>query len=593
MESPQPTNWNLDDIIHLDEFERLYKIARTEIAQFDEYFAKMTPEMSIDDFAAFTFHHERCVEHLHRLSARPSLMEAVDQKDSIAIKLKSQVKDLEIFFSEKIQPISQWLKGKAVGQKRVLDDKNAQRLFGATPDLEYVYGYSRKMGQYSLDENSENIITAKDTNGVRVITDLRDMIETDFVYNFHPKGGEPREITNSAELSSYSYSIKPEEREAAFRARFEQYARNIDKFFIAYQAVVKDWGYETRLRGFKSPIGMRNMSNHINDDVIETLIDVCTKNVDIFQEYFTFKARELGLNKLTRFDLYAPLGMPKEHVKYTDAKELVMGAFSRFSNNFANRAKVIIEENHIDSHPSESKRGGAFCLTVAPSVTPYVMLNYDGKMRDVSTLAHELGHGVHSLYANKHSISAQHANLPLAETASTLGEMILFEAILADTTSNEAKKHLLSDKIADSYATIARQNFIIMFEVEAHRALAKGVEESELSNLWLSNLHQQFGDSIEVDEIFRHEWAYIPHIFHTPFYCYSYNFGELLSMALYRRYKDEGKNFVPKIESILEAGGSKDPAEVLGLVGIDMASGEFWQGSFEIIKDWMNQLKSL
>lgn len=587
------TNWNLDDIVRLDEFEALYKTARTEIAQFDENFAKMSPEMSTEDFAAFSFHHERCVEHLHRLSARPELMEAVDQKDSTALKLKNQVKDLEIFFSEKIQPVSLWLKGKQVGKKKVLDDKNAARLFSVNPDLEYVYNYSRKMGQYSLDEKSENIITAKDANGIRVITDLRDMIETEFVYEFKPKDGKSKQITNNAELSSYTYSADPNEREAAFRARFDQYEENIDKFFVSYQAIVKDWGYEAKLRGFKRPISMRNMSNHIGDDVINTLIDVCAKNTDVFQNYFKFKAKELGMPLLTRFDLYAPLGETTETISYDEAVELVEKSFSKFSKGFAEKARQIIRENHVDSHPGSNKRGGAFCLTVAPSITPYVLLNYAGKMRDVSTLAHELGHGVHSMYANKHSISAQHANLPLAETASTFGEMILFENILNSTANPETKKHLLSDKLADSYATICRQNFIVMFEIKAHEALSRGVEESELSNLWLENLKQQFGDSVMVDDMFRHEWAYIPHIFHMPFYCYSYNFGELLSMALYKRYKDQGSSFVAQIESILSAGGSQDPALVLSGVGIDMGSAEFWQGSFEILKQWMKTLESL
>ncbi len=585
--------WNLDDIVSLDKFKALYETARTEIAQFDDYFAKMTPTMPTEEFAAFTYHHERCIEHLHRLGARPELMEAANQKDSQAIKLKNQVKDLEVFFSEKVQPISLWLKGKKIENKEILDDKNAARLFAANKDLEYVYNYSRKMGRYSLDEKSENLLTAKDANGIRVITDLRDMIETEFVYEFKPKDGKAKQISNNAELSSYTYSTDPNEREAAFRARFERYENNIDKFFVAYQAIVKDWGYESKLRGFKSPISMRNMANHIDDKVIDILIDVCTQNTVVFQDYFKFKAKQLGMPKLTRFDLYAPLGESSENIEYEKALQLVDQSFGGFSSNFAAKAKQIVSENHIDSHPSDAKRGGAFCMTVAPSVTPYVLLNYAGKMRDVSTLAHELGHGVHSLYANKHSISAQHANLPLAETASTFGEMILFEAVLAGTKENDTKRNMLSDKLADSYATICRQNFIVRFEIEAHKALAKGIEESELSRLWLENLAEQFGDSVLIDDMFRHEWAYIPHIFHTPFYCYSYNFGELLSMALYKRYKDEGETFVPKIEAILTAGGSQDPAKVLSSVGIDMASADFWQGSFEILESWMEQLKQL
>jgi len=587
------TNWNLDDIIKLDDFETLYTITEKQILDYANIFEKLNPNMTEQEFVDYTKFHEEVVENLHKLGSRPALMEAADQKDSLALKLKNQVKDLEIKFSEAIQPISLWLKGKEVQGKEVLDDENAKRLFASTPDLEYVYNYSRMMGKYSLDEKSENIMTAKDANGVRVITDLRDMIETEFEYDFKPEGGEGKLIKNNAEISSYAYSSNPAERKAAFEARFEQYEKNIDKFFVAYQAVVKDWNYEAKARGFESSIAVRNVANHVDDKSISTLIEVCSNNIGIFQDYFKFKAKEMGLQKLTRFDLYAPLGEVNEEYDYEKAIKLVDESFRGFSNAFADNAQKIVQENHIDSHPTDTKRGGAFCMTVTPAITPYVLLNYTGKMRDVSTLAHELGHGVHSLYANKHSISTQHATLPLAETASTLGEMILFEKILSETKDDNTKKQLLSDKLADSYATVCRQNFIVKFEIAAHEAIQKGIEESELSQMWLDNLKEQFGDSVEVDEMFRYEWAYIPHIIHTPFYCYAYNFGELLSMALYAKCKQEGESFVPKIEAILAAGGSQDPKQVLANVGIDMGSADFWQGSFELIKAWQKELETL
>ena len=587
------TNWNLDDIVKLDDFETLYKITEKQILDYANIFEKLNPNMTEQEFVDYTKFHEEVVENLHKLGSRPALMEAADQKDSLALKLKNQVKDLEIKFSEAVQPISLWLKGKEVQGKEVLDDDNAKRLFASTPDLEYVYNYSRMMGKYSLDEKSENIMTAKDANGVRVITDIRDMIETEFEYDFKPEGGERKIIKNNAEISSYAYSTNPAERKAAFEARFEQYEKNIDKFFVAYQAVVKDWNYEAKARGFESSIAVRNTANHVDDKSISTLIEVCSNNIGIFQDYFKFKAKEMGLKKLTRFDLYAPLGEVNEEYGYDQAIKLVDESFRSFSGEFADNAQKIIQENHIDSHPTDTKRGGAFCMTVTPAIAPYVLLNYTGKMRDVSTLAHELGHGVHSLYANKHSISTQHATLPLAETASTLGEMILFEKILSETKDANTKKQLLSDKLADSYATVCRQNFIVKFEIAAHEAIQKGIEESELSQMWLDNLIEQFGDSVEVDEMFRYEWAYIPHIIHTPFYCYAYNFGELLSMALYAKYKQEGESFVPKIEAILAAGGSKDPKQVLADVGIDMGSADFWQGSFELIKAWQKELETL
>jgi oligoendopeptidase F len=356
---------------------------------------------------------------------------------------------------------------------------------------------------------------------------------------------------------------------------------------------VKDWNYEAKLRGYDSAISMRNSANHVSDQAISTLMQVCEKNSDIFQQFFIYKAKMLGVEKLRRFDIYAPIGELKTTLSYESALELVLESFDDFSADFASKAREIIASNHVDALPSANKRSGAFCATIAPSTKPYVLLNYSGKGSDVSTLAHELGHGVHSIYAQEHSISSQHPSLPLAETASTFAEMVLFEKLLAKTTDRDEKKLMLADKIASSYASILRQNFFVKFEIEAHQKIQEGITEQELSALWMKTLQDQFGESVEVDEMFRHEWAYIPHIHHTPFYCYAYNFGELLSMALYQRYKNEGDSFIAVIEKILSAGGSQDPAVVLQEAGIDMASAEFWQGSFTIIEGWISQLEAL
>jgi oligoendopeptidase F len=221
------------------------------------------------------------------------------------------------------------------------------------------------------------------------------------------------------------------------------------------------------------------------------------------------------------------------------------------------------------------------------------MLNHTGTIRDVSTMAHELGHAIHSLYANKHHYSCQHSGLPLAETASTLGELILFDKMLMTETDKKIKKQMLWEKIGDSYATILRQNYFVLFEKEAHEKIAEGITVEGLSEIYLKNLKEQFGNSVIVDRIFRYEWTYISHIFSTPFYCYAYNFGELLALSLFGKYKKEGPNFIPKIEKILAAGGSEDPVEILTKAGFEVTKEEFWQESFKIVKDWTKQLKNL
>jgi len=220
------------------------------------------------------------------------------------------------------------------------------------------------------------------------------------------------------------------------------------------------------------------------------------------------------------------------------------------------------------------------------------MLNFTGKTRDISTLAHELGHGVHSILANKHLASVQQSGLPLAETASTLAELVVFEKMMAQEKDNELKKAWLSEKIADAYASICRQNYFVKFEIEAHEKMGRGLSPEDLSKIYLGNLKEQFGDSVAIDPLFAYEWSYISHLFESPFYCYAYNFGELLSYNLYRKYQQD-KGFLKKIIKILATGGSEKPSKILATVGVDIEKKEFWRESFEVIKRWQKELEEL
>jgi len=322
-------------------------------------------------------------------------------------------------------------------------------------------------------------------------------------------------------------------------------------------------------------------------------LKVCQINRDIFHKFFKWKAKELRKNKLERFDIYAPLDKKDRKIEKEEALKLVLDSFDKFAPKFGQYARQIIESQHIDWMTKKDKRGGAFCATIAPQIKPYILLNFTDKTRDVSTLAHELGHGIHSMYAQNHYSSAQHAPLPLAETASTLAEIILFEKILRQETNNKIKKSLLADKMADSYATILRQNYFVMFEKEAHEIIPNGIKMEDLSKVYLKNLKDQFGSSVKIDNIFQYEWSYISHIFDSPFYCYAYNFGELLALGLYKKYKEDKNLWLPRIENILTAGGSQNPQKLLLKNGIDIESKSFWNDSFEIIRGWQRELERL
>lgn len=580
--------WNLDDVLKVEDFDEFYRKLEKELERVEEYVDKLDPEMSAADFKKMIEFEEELGDRAIRLGSLAFLMEAVDQKNSKAKLMKSRVQELGLKIAEKTRIIGHWIKGLPAKELKILNDKNAKRLFKSVPDLEYGLNYSREAAKYSLTLKEEGIVDNKDANGIGQLTSLRELIETEFEYEFKGK-----KIKTQAELMKHVYSEKANEREAAYRSLLTKLKENIDKLFLIYQAVVKDWVYEAKLRGYKSPISVQNFDNHVTDKTVEVLLETCTKNKEIFQRFFKYKAKEMGVKKIKRFDLYAPVSLHQKRteIEFLEAKRMVLDTFGDFSPKFKNLAEKILEEKHIDSHPRINKISGGFCATVSPKVTPFILLNYTNKIRDVEALAHELGHGIHSLYANKHHPSAQLASLPLAETASTLAEMMLFEKLYREEKDKKIRKTMLYEKMANSYASILRQNYFVIFEKRAHEAIPKGITAEQLSELWMETLKEQFGDSVEIDPIFKYEWTYISHIYQTPFYCYAYNFGELLSYSLYARYKQEGKKFVPKIEKILETGGSKNPNEILKEVGVDMESEKFWQDSFEIIKEWEKELE--
>ncbi len=566
--------WNLDDIVKIENWERLFAEVKVNFEIYKKMIAKPDPNMSAEKFKKIIDFGEELENKTSRLSGLPKLILAVDTKDQKARLMITKVQDLGLRMAEYTIKFSHWLKGPPVGG---LDDKNAKRLFESIPDLEYSLTYGRKAAKYTLKENEEKIIINKDVNLGSALGDLRDLIATEFRYNVLGK-----KVETQAELMTYVYSDKAKERKAAYEALLTTQKNNIDKFFVMYQGTVKDWGYETRLRGYKSPISVRNFGNEIDDEVIETLLEVTKKNKNIFHKYFGTKAKKLGEKKLNRMDLYAPVEIGNKNMDYEEGVKIVLETFEEFSPRFAAAAKKIIEKQHIDVYPGPNKTSGAFCATLNNKIEPYVMLNWTGKTRDITTLAHELGHGVHSIYANKHYSSVQSAGLPLAETASTLGEMLIFEKF---------KKEMLWDKIADMYATILRQNYFIMFEIEAHKAISKGITEKDLSQMYLDNLKDQFGESLILPDDFRYEWSYISHIFESPFYCYAYNFGELLTLALYKRYKEDKSEGRKVIEAILEAGGCEDPNLLLNKFGIDIKSPKFWQNSFDIVQELVKELE--
>jgi len=271
----------------------------------------------------------------------------------------------------------------------------------------------------------------------------------------------------------------------------------------------------------------------------------------------------------------------------------VLDSFRSFEPRFAELAQRVFDERHIDSEVRSGKRAGAFCSTIEPDLTPWVLQSFVGQPRNVATMAHELGHAIHSMLAADHTSLTQSASLPLAETASTFGEMMMVDRILATESDEGVKRDLLFKRMDDSYATIMRQAFFALFEREAHERIAAGARVDELHQVYLENLQEQFADSLDLSEDFKYEWVAIPHIYFAPFYVYAYAFGQLLVLSLYQQYREEGESFKPRYIEILSAGGSASPQQVLERAGIDMAADSFWQGGFDVLARDLAQLEAM
>jgi oligoendopeptidase F len=532
------------------------------------------------------------VEGISRISAYSYMEYTADTADQKAKARLDKAEDLEVEIKNRTLFFRLWWTG--------LEDKRIEELMPGDGDDRYVLVTWRKLKPYTLGETVEQVINVKNTTGFSSWVHHYDKITSDFVFTVKVRGkalkdekGRPRKMV-ADEVARLFVSPDAPTREAAYRTLLAKYAENGGVLGEIYRTVVRDWRNENViLRGYKSPIASRNLENDVPDEAVSTLLKVCRKNAPVFQDFFSMKAKLLGTKKMSRYHIYAPLERKEKLVTYGKAVRTVLDAYKAFDRKVAALALKVFETGHVDSSPRRGKRSGAYCMSVTPDVIPYLFLNFSGTTRDVYTMAHESGHAVHSQLASSHSMLAFQPPLVLAETASVFGEMILFDRMIRDETDEEVKRSVLLDKISSMYGTIGRQAHFVLFESAAHEAVNSGATTEDLCATYLANLRGQFGTTVEVPEEFRWEWTYIPHIYHTPFYCYAYAFGNLLSLALYDRYTKEGRSFVRNYLKILSYGGSVSPADILQEVGFDLRSEGFWQSGFDVIERLVSQLRRL
>lgn len=554
--------------------------------KFEKVKSKLDPKMSSKKFMDILHEIEEISEKMSRIGGYASLSYSADTQSDEATSLMTRMSKLGSEISNKILFFDLWWKTQ-------IDDKNAKRLIKDSGELSEYLSHKRLFAKYALSEPEEKIINTLDVTGISALVKICDKMTSAYEYKMNV-GGKTKKMTRE-EITNYIRNTNPKIRETAYKTILTKYTENKGVLGEIYQNIVLNWKDEgIEIRGYKSPISMRNIGNDIDDKTIESLLTVCRKNSPVFQKFFTQKAKMLKMKKLRRYDLYAPAAsnIKEKNYQYDKSVKLVFESLKRFSPKLEEFAKKVFNEKHVDSSIRVGKRDGAFCSTLTPKITPYVLVNFTGKTRDVFTLAHELGHAIHSQTAQDRSILVQDASLPLSETASTFSELLLYDN-LSDKITDDEKKIMLSEKIDDLYATIMRQAFFTIFEVAAHEQIGKGTTVDEISKTYIQNLKEQLGDSVIVSEDFAIEWSCIPHFYHTPFYCYAYSFGNLLALSLFQRYKKEGDDFVPSYINILAAGGSKKPEKLLAEYGFDIGSQKFWQEGFNYIESQVKDLSAL
>ena len=476
-----------------------------------------------------------------------------------------------------------------------LEDDRADELL-AGDGLEFCAHHLRSVRRYRehlLSEPEEKILAEKSLTGAsawtRLFEELTSTIEVDM-----PEGtGVGDRVALDVALSRLTISDR-NLRQATAQAVTDALAPGLRTRAFLFNTLLADKATDDRLRSYPNWLAARNLSNEASDESVAALVEAVKGRYEIARRWYRLKARLLGVERLADYDRMAAVTEDEVTFPYAEAKEIVVDCYSSFSPELGALAKRFFDENRIDAPVRPAKRGGAFCASAVPSLFPYVLLNYTSRRRDVLTLAHELGHGVHFALAARQGVFHQHTPLTLAETASVFGETIVFGRLLEQDTSPASRLALLAENLEDTIATVFRQVAMNQFEDLVHKGRR---EEGELSvdrigELWAQSQNEMFGDSVEVTDGYRTWWSYIPHFIGSPGYVYAYAYGQLLALSVYERYEQTGQELVPRYLELLSAGGSRSPQELGEIVGVNLADPGFWEAGLDLVERQLQEAEA-
>lgn len=550
---------------------------------FEKAYRNKIENLSAAEFRKALKDYEEINDLLGKIGSFAYLIWSTNTEESKYGKMVQEINELSSEISQKLVFFSlEWLN---------LDEELATAMIN-DPELEFYKHYletSRLYKPYKLEEQQEQILSAKSVTGRSAWVRFFD--ETLGAAKFELDG----ETLTEQEILSKIHEPDRELRQRAAKV-FTEKLRDLSRSLtFIFNTLLADKSTNDKLRNYPDWITSRNLSNEISAETVDILVESVTNHYHLVQRFYTLKKSLLGLDELFEYDRYAPILESTKTVSWEDAKDIVLKSYTEFAPEMGEVTKKFFDHNWIDAAIAPGKRGGAYSAGTVPSVHPYVFMNYDGKIRDVQTLAHELGHGVHQYLSRKQGVLQSSTPLTTAETASVFGEMLVFQNLKKELDDPKEKLALLIGKIDDTIATVFRQISMNRFENAIHNARrSEGELTSErFGELWRETQTALYGDSVTLSEDYNHWWSYIPHFLHTPGYVYAYAFGELLVLALYEQYQQKPDGFAENYLQLLEAGGSDWPEKLTEKMGVDITSPDFWNNGLAAIEKMITEAEEL
>jgi oligoendopeptidase F len=534
------------------------------------------------DLASFMGGLSDLYEDLGRAGSYASLRFATDVTDAARGALMQRVQERSTAIGTQLL----WFELEWAG----LEDEHAARLLADAAVEPYCHHLeaARRYRPHLLSEPEERVLTEKAVTGrsawARLFGELTSTLEVDL---------DGRSTTLEEALSRLASNDRDVRRTSA-EAVTAALAPGLRTRAFLFNTLLHDKAVDDRLRGYPTWLSSRNLANEASDESVEALVDAVRRRYDLPQRWYSLKARVLGLDRLADYDRMASLADAEVTIGWDEARAVVLDSYASFSPELADTARRFFDDRWIDAPARPGKRPGAFCSYTVPSVHPYVLLNYTSRRRDVLTLAHELGHGLHAWLARGQGVFHQSTPLTLAETASVFGETVVFGRLLEQAEDPASRLALLAEHVEGTIATVFRQTAMNRFENLVHTARRGEGELSvdRIGDLWAESQAEMLGDSVEITEGYRTWWSYIPHFVSTPGYVYAYSYGQLLALSVYRQYEVQGSDFVPRYLHLLSAGGSMAPEDLGRIVGVDLADPAFWDGGLAIVEHHVDAAES-